>query len=1644
MFSGQPPFTPPQRDALRLQIQAFKLLSTSQALPQPLAQLLFQDIASPAPPEDDSDSDDNDERNSLFDFKTTIDPTAIVVERERRIAARINHRIRYALILSVDVPHLISLNLLSGHRSASLLESLPSNLSNECDPDQESSLKLRALIELKSLKLLDKQKALRESIYLGMTRNTTLLTSIDRNMYRRQRKITLREARQTEAIEAERRGERERREKARLAEYLSAVVSCGRDLLNLSRNNTSKFQKLGQSVLKYHTVIEKEEQKRSQRVSQERLKALKENDEGAYLKLLDEAKDGRIMQILNKTNSYLSNLASAVVTQQDTVSAEDPGMVDPTEVEESGGAGVDYYAVAHKIKEKVEKQSSLLVGGQLKDYQIKGLEWMISLYNNRLNGILADEMGLGKTIQTISLITYLIEHKKQVGPYLVIIPLATVTNWTLEFEKWAPGVSKLVFKGGPEERRRTAQQIRNGNFQVLITTYEYIIREKAVLSKIKWVYMIIDEGHRMKNANSKLSVTLMQYYHTRYRVILTGTPLQNNLPELWALLNFILPKIFNSVKSFDEWFSSPFSIAGSANVELNEEERLLMIKGLHKVLRPFLLRRLKKDVEKELPDKVETIVKCPMSALQRKITERVKYLRNIGPFDQTKLSGTKALNNLVMQFRKICNHPFVFPEVENLVLPEQPEFTTEMVFRASGKFELLDRILPKYFRTGHRILMFFQMTQVMNIAEDFFRFRGWKHLRLDGAVKGEDREVLLKEFNRPGSDYNIFILSTRAGGLGLNLQTADTVIIFDSDWNPHQDLQAQDRAHRIGQKKEVRILRLITSNSIEEHILQKAQEKLALDGKIIQAGKFDQKTSEKDREELLRVLFEAEKKEEDAGEEGDNEELTDEQLNEMLARSPEEVEIFTEMDKERVASEMIRYNGNPPPRLISEKELPECYAIDFSKLKPAEADDLLSIAPRERRDVHYGEVLTEKQFLEAADKGTLHEVEQMTLDRRAARKAAGAPLDEEDGPTDAFDDEGDEEEFVQDDEDEDVVRTKKPAKQAYTPSASGKKRGKKSKAELLANDRISLAEREQLTKVGHACLAAVREATFEEDGDSRLMSEVFEDLPSKRAYRDYYDVITSPICLNEIQKKINGMRYYSLAEVCSDFALLFKNARTYNAEGTPVFDDANELERIFNETYAAHMSGNPAAVQKRKRDDSEDVEGGLFARKDLPRFRKAAAPSSASGSGVGFDDEDDEESSTATPKRVVKKIRDESDEDDYENSKLMPQRSLPELPTEILLNILAWMEYDQALSCRFICRRLKAVVWKMLKKLDLFQNICTTVYNKTRNSRVSPSHWLCCWDETQQNAAARVCLAENTPNFVHVKCHHGNPAKIPPSFGITTFTQITIKNAALMGPIPAELFQLTRMKVLNLSGNALEGTVPDGIHRLTRLTTLILSNNRFSGELPIEQLVGLENLRVLRLDKNQFVGVIPPCLESLKKSLVDVDFSHNQLEGAIPTYFHAFEKLATLNLGFNRLTGGIPAEAEGWKVLRLLDLQSNQLEGTIPECVLSMEKLEKIILTCNKLSGSIPVFRNANLLWIELGDNRFEGEVPDALVGLLKLRLLNVGHNQLSGKLDVGFRNVKWLADVKVHGNRLLDVGVLGGGKKIKWTCDTNCMSCAQ
>lgn len=856
-------------------------------------------------------------------------------------------------------------------------------------PSSIDNFKLKALIELKSLKLLTKQKSLRQKLINNVSsqahhqipylRDSPYTMAAQRSVQVRSKVIVPQTARIAEELERQQLLEKRKKERNLHVKKIHTITDFVQDKLENVWNRHDRLQQMGKYCLTQHNQIEKEEQKRVERTAKQRLAALKSNDEEAYLKLLDETKDTRITQLLRQTNSFLDSLSQAVRAQQDEAKLLRGEEVTPLTDEER--EKIDYYEVAHRIKEKVVKQPSILVGGTLKEYQLHGLEWMVSLYNNHLNGILADEMGLGKTIQSISLITYLYEIKKEPGPFLVIVPLSTITNWTLEFEKWAPSINTIIYKGTPNQRRSMQHTIKSGNFDVVLTTYEYIIKDRSLLAKHEWAHMIIDEGHRMKNAQSKLSFTIQHYYKTKNRLILTGTPLQNNLPELWALLNFVLPKIFNSAKTFEDWFNTPFANTGTQEkLELTEEETLLVIRRLHKVLRPFLLRRLKKEVEKDLPDKVEKVIKCKLSSLQQQLYQQMLNHNALfvgeGTEGATK-TGLKGLNNKIMQLRKICNHPFVFDEVEGVINPTR--VNSELLYRVSGKFELLDRVLPKFKATGHRILIFFQMTQVMDIMEDFLRMRDLKYMRLDGSTKADDRNSMLKLFNAPDSDYFCFLLSTRAGGLGLNLQTADTVIIFDTDWNPHQDLQAQDRAHRIGQKNEVRILRLITSDSVEEVILERATQKLDIDGKVIQAGKFNNKSTSEEQEAFLRRLIENETAKDDE----DNEaELDDEELNVTLARSDEEKELFDKMDAERIAAEKkaAKAKGLPDalPRLISLDELPSVFKEDISKHLKTEAVAVGRI--RKNKRVYYDDGLTEEQFLEAV------EDENMTLEEAIQKK----------------------------------------------------------------------------------------------------------------------------------------------------------------------------------------------------------------------------------------------------------------------------------------------------------------------------------------------------------------------------------------------------------------------------------------------------------------------------------------------------------------------------------------------------------------------------------------------------------------------------------------------------------------------------------
>ncbi|XP_073054451.1 ISWI chromatin-remodeling complex ATPase CHR11-like [Primulina eburnea] len=475
------------------------------------------------------------------------------------------------------------------------------------------------------------------------------------------------------------------------------------------------------------------------------------------------------------------------------------------------------------------------IQGKMRDYQLAGLNWLIRLYENGINGILADEMGLGKTLQTISILGYLHEFRGITGPHMVVAPKSTLGNWMNEIKRFCPILRAVKFLGNPDERRYIREDLLvAGKFDVCVTSFEMAIREKSALRRFSWRYIIIDEAHRIKNENSLLSKT-MRLYNTNYRLLITGTPLQNNLHELWSLLNFLLPEIFSSSETFDEWFQ----ISGD-----NDQQEV--VQQLHKVLRPFLLRRLKSDVEKGLPPKKETILKVGMSQMQK------QYYKALLQKDLEVVNAggeRKRLLNIAMQLRKCCNHPYLFQGAE----PGPPYTTGEHLIENAGKMVLLDKLLPKLKERDSRVLIFSQMTRLLDILEDYLIFRGYYYCRIDGNTGGDDRDASIEAFNSPGSEKFVFLLSTRAGGLGINLATADVVILYDSDWNPQVDLQAQDRAHRIGQKKEVQVFRFCAEYTIEEKVIERAYKKLALDALVIQQGRLaEQKTVNKD--ELLQMV----------------------------------------------------------------------------------------------------------------------------------------------------------------------------------------------------------------------------------------------------------------------------------------------------------------------------------------------------------------------------------------------------------------------------------------------------------------------------------------------------------------------------------------------------------------------------------------------------------------------------------------------------------------------------------------------------------------------------------------------------------------------------------------------------------------------
>ncbi|XP_026015068.1 chromodomain-helicase-DNA-binding protein 1-like [Astatotilapia calliptera] len=477
-------------------------------------------------------------------------------------------------------------------------------------------------------------------------------------------------------------------------------------------------------------------------------------------------------------------------------------------------------SIAEKKKADVA-QSDLkkwgLRGIQLRPYQLDGVHWLTQCLKNQQGCILGDEMGLGKTCQTISLLVYMSGALRKKGPFLVLSPLSVLENWRNELESFAPSLTVLVYNGDKERRTEIQQEANSQDFHVLLTTYELCLKDASFLKRWKWKVLVVDEAHRLKNQNSLLHKTLTEFF-VGFRVLLTGTPIQNNLQELYSLLSFIQPNIF--IPEDTDSFVNSYS---------DVQSQPALAAELQSILEPFLLRRVKSQVAVDLPKKTELVVYHGMSALQKKYYKAV-LMKDLEAFGNDQGSKTRLLN-ILMNLRKCVDHPYLFDGVE----PEPFEMGEHLI-EASGKLCLLDSMLTFLHKGGHRILLFSQMTRMLDILQDYMEYRGYSYERLDGSVRGEERNLAVKNFS--SKDVFVFLLSTKAGGVGMNLTAADTVIFVDSDFNPQNDLQAAARSHRIGQNRPVKVIRLLARDTVEEIMYSRAVSKLQLTNTVIEEGRF--------------------------------------------------------------------------------------------------------------------------------------------------------------------------------------------------------------------------------------------------------------------------------------------------------------------------------------------------------------------------------------------------------------------------------------------------------------------------------------------------------------------------------------------------------------------------------------------------------------------------------------------------------------------------------------------------------------------------------------------------------------------------------------------------------------------------------------
>ncbi|XP_035302697.1 chromodomain-helicase-DNA-binding protein 6 isoform X6 [Cricetulus griseus] len=624
--------------------------------------------------------------------------------------------------------------------------------------------------------------------------------------------------------------------------------------------------------------------------------------------------------------------------------------------------------------QKLETSREYKNSNRLREYQLEGMNWLLFNWYNRKNCILADEMGLGKTIQSITFLSEIFVRGIH-GPFLIIAPLSTITNWEREFRTWTE-MNAIVYHGSQISRQMIQQyemvyRDAQGNplsgvfkFHVVITTFEMILADCPELKKIHWSCVIIDEAHRLKNRNCKLleGLKLMALEH---KVLLTGTPLQNSVEELFSLLNFLEPSQFPSETAFLEEFG-----------DLKTEEQ---VKKLQSILKPMMLRRLKDDVEKNLAPKQETIIEVELTNIQK------KYYRAI--LEKNFSFLTKGANqhnmpnliNTMMELRKCCNHPYLINGAEEKILEdfrkahssEASDFQLQAMIQAAGKLVLIDKLLPKLIAGGHKVLIFSQMVRCLDILEDYLIQRRYTYERIDGRVRGNLRQAAIDRFCKPDSDRFVFLLCTRAGGLGINLTAADTCIIFDSDWNPQNDLQAQARCHRIGQSKAVKVYRLITRNSYEREMFDKASLKLGLDKAILQdinrKGSTNgvQQLSKMEVEDLLRKgAYGALMDEEDEGSK-----FCEEDIDQILQRRTHTITIQSEGKGSTFAKASFVASGNRTDISLDDPNFWQKWAkiAELDTEANNEKESLVIDRPRVRKQTKHYNSFEEDELMEFSE-----------------------------------------------------------------------------------------------------------------------------------------------------------------------------------------------------------------------------------------------------------------------------------------------------------------------------------------------------------------------------------------------------------------------------------------------------------------------------------------------------------------------------------------------------------------------------------------------------------------------------------------------------------------------------------------------------